>query len=417
MKIKKLIIPFMIIILTPLIFAYYDNFETPTIINNYMYYTEPFWNTTSSGFENNGYAMYWGNGSDAYAVPVFNGSFYGNVYVDNAYFLYQPASNISLINIGDNVTINIHTYIPSAQGATYLIIGFMNNVLSSNQSFFGIHLNDSTNSGNNPDTVIFEGYSYENETFVTTYSFMNNFLCNISFDNWYDINYYVIKYNETTFYMNYTVTNDTLYCGGEAFVDDTIDLIQENYTLAIMQGGEINGYVDDLYSYQGEYIPLCEENWVMNYTECINNNETKYYVDNNNCGTYNNLPLDNNTIIPCGCFPLWTQNNTLCNGTSYVIRYIDLNNCNTTNWIPLDNNATINCEQINEGGVISNTVNSLINLIVVFVIFAVIIAFVLGFMKMFDVDADLVYKILIVALIALILIIMVLSFKAFTTLT
>jgi hypothetical protein len=122
-----------------------------------------------------------------------------------------------------------------------------------------------------------------------------------------------------------------------------------------------------------------------------------------------------NTSI--SCIESWIQNNTLCNGINYTIQYYDLNNCGTFNDLPLDNGLVVDCTPLSEDSVISGTVNSLINMIVVLVIFAVMIAFALGFMKMMDVDADLVYKILIIALIVLILIIVVLSFKAFTTLT
>jgi len=70
-----------------------------------------------------------------------------------------------------------------------------------------------------------------------------------------------------------------------------------------------------LHSTDGTYTPYldnieiseCSENWIVNYTNCnIFDNNTKYYYDSNNCGTFNNLPADNGTSISCDyCTPNW----------------------------------------------------------------------------------------------------------------
>lgn len=53
----------------------------------------------------------------------------------------------------------------------------------------------------------------------------------------------------------------------------------------------------------------CKENWIAHYGNCSANNVTqKYYLDENSCGTYLNLPADNGTFVNC----------------SYVIPYEDL---------------------------------------------------------------------------------------------
>jgi len=44
----------------------------------------------------------------------------------------------------------------------------------------------------------------------------------------------------------------------------------------------------------------CIENWIANYTECrASDQNTKYYIDLNSCGTKNNLPGDNGTYGQC----------------------------------------------------------------------------------------------------------------------
>lgn len=44
---------------------------------------------------------------------------------------------------------------------------------------------------------------------------------------------------------------------------------------------------------------ICDENWVSNYTVCRNGVHTKYYVDENVCGTFAYLPVDNGTVSTC----------------------------------------------------------------------------------------------------------------------
>lgn len=50
----------------------------------------------------------------------------------------------------------------------------------------------------------------------------------------------------------------------------------------------------------GVYNPnVCWENWVVNNTACINDSYTRNYYDNHNCGTYNDLPIDNGSVLSC----------------------------------------------------------------------------------------------------------------------
>jgi hypothetical protein len=46
--------------------------------------------------------------------------------------------------------------------------------------------------------------------------------------------------------------------------------------------------------------PICAENWTIQYDNClINDTKLKYYIDENSCGTVNDLPADNGTYIRC----------------------------------------------------------------------------------------------------------------------
>ncbi len=87
-------------------------------------------------------------------------------------------------------------------------------------------------------------------------------------------------------------------------------------------------------------IQICDENWVLNNSQCtIFDNQTVIYVDNNSCGTFNDLPADNGTTQSCdfctstfecslfddscgsgvstlNCLNTQTQNNSCCLATN-----------------------------------------------------------------------------------------------------
>lgn len=44
----------------------------------------------------------------------------------------------------------------------------------------------------------------------------------------------------------------------------------------------------------------CNENWTAEYGEClVNDTRLKYYIDNNSCGTIDEVPIDNGTYVSC----------------------------------------------------------------------------------------------------------------------
>lgn len=47
----------------------------------------------------------------------------------------------------------------------------------------------------------------------------------------------------------------------------------------------------------------CEEDWITNNTACVDENYTIQYYDANMCGTFEDLPLNNGTIVSCAVIP------------------------------------------------------------------------------------------------------------------
>ena len=89
----------------------------------------------------------------------------------------------------------------------------------------------------------------------------------------------------------------------------------------------------------------CQENWQVNYGDCLTNDtKLKTHIDSNNCGTANNLPSDNGTYVECDyCNPNWLEINTSCNTNNTLTGYfIDNNNCYTQTGLVSDNNALSN---------------------------------------------------------------------------
>jgi parallel beta-helix repeat protein len=74
--------------------------------------------------------------------------------------------------------------------------------------------------------------------------------------------------------------------------------------------------------------PPCTENWTVRYGSCLaNDSQLMYYVDENSCGTTNNLPSDNGTYVACNyCSENITgPYNTTCTNNQLVQYYIDQN--------------------------------------------------------------------------------------------
>jgi hypothetical protein len=55
----------------------------------------------------------------------------------------------------------------------------------------------------------------------------------------------------------------------------------------------------------------CTETWFSHTTSCVNHNQTLYYTDSHNCGTYLLLPMDNGTVSSCMVSGYVSQHSTL----------------------------------------------------------------------------------------------------------
>jgi hypothetical protein len=152
----------------------------------------------------------------------------------------------------------------------------------------------------------------------------------------------------------------------------------------------------------------------MEDDECngIISNYTIIYADVNNCGTYNNTPINNGTIINC-CVENWSANYSDCIGFSNIIYYTDTNNCNTSYTMPLNNGTHVKCGDFT-GAVIANTVTGITNMIIVIIIIAIIGVLAVGFGGYIGIiEKDLMIKLIGIMLIGAVLLLLGIAFRMF----
>jgi hypothetical protein len=131
----------------------------------------------------------------------------------------------------------------------------------------------------------------------------------------------------------FSLDNDSVYL----YVNDILKCNQTNSGIATYNYDQIrfsnffSSYIDDVFvgtiSFQ-EYNTSCVENWTASYTPCsIGDNQTLIYTDDNNCGTFGDLPIDNGTISACNYCTLQyhveNSYNSTCigQGDSYDVLY------------------------------------------------------------------------------------------------
>jgi hypothetical protein len=231
-----------------------------------------------------------------------------------------------------------------------------------------------------------------------------------------------LNYIDAVNIFNYSNVYNTVYgvlsFGGWEYVPHAIDeavlddCFVYNRTLSQSE-------IDQLYnSGAGLVYPFnvsCVEDWINTSTVCDGFNYTIKYTDNNMCGTYVNLPLDNGTVINCtppACVENWISNNTACNGTSYIVQYYDSANCGTYANLPLNNGTEVDCTPTSVTGAVVRVNNAIVNIMVAMIIVAVIFALgalLLG--KLGIIESNVVMWVMITVLVALALIILVLSLQ------
>lgn len=136
---------------------------------------------------------------------------------------------------------------------------------------------------------------------------------NIVDADYVDIDELIFTWNATLGVDN---TDDIFQCVLSAFggfwvlYDENINLSNNQtyqYNLSLIPPDLIlpielncqNGETDDIVSGTYNISWSCIEDWSPEYTDCILGNHTLIYTDLNDCGTYDNLPIDNGTISSC----------------------------------------------------------------------------------------------------------------------
>ena len=150
------------------------------------------------------------------------------------------------------------------------------------------------------------------------------------------------------FNISYKNNNGDLVIGR----DDTQSFYGQLNSLMMWSDVKTTEQINELYNnghglaypfIESEPIP-CEENWLTNNTLCNGSVYVTQYFDNNSCGTFEDLPVDNGTLIPCSlCTESWIANNSVCNGSVYVIQYFDGNLCGTYYDLPVSNGSVVDC--------------------------------------------------------------------------
>ena len=163
-----------------------------------------------------------------------------------------------------------------------------------------------------------------------------------------------IVYNE---YDNLTGLNLTEY--NVAFTIDINTLPVGEYSIEFYAR-------DQLYErlkVQTFTISLCPEVWVVEYSSCnISDEQILTYTDSNSCGTTNDLPVDDNSVVECNyCTPTYEQTTGDCSGQSErLITYDYTNTCCDTTGLETDcnipANTTESCIGIHQSSDISGLV-------------------------------------------------------------
>jgi len=84
--------------------------------------------------------------------------------------------------------------------------------------------------------------------------------------------------------------------------------------------------------------------------------------------------------LPEACNESWIQNNTECNGTDYIIQYYDENNCTTYDDLPILNGTVVDC-RASSGLIIKNVdTQPIIAVLIALVVIALICGVLFGFL-------------------------------------
>jgi hypothetical protein len=121
------------------------------------------------------------------------------------------------------------------------------------------------------------------------------------------------------------------------------------------------------------------------------------------------------SLIDEPCVENWIQNNTACNGFNYTISYYDSETCGTYDDLPVNNGTIVNCapapaEDVNQA--VAYTNNALLSILVGMIIVAVLIGIVSTFLRNTGMMGDKTFiTIIAIALVGFALLALVVSLK------
>jgi hypothetical protein len=162
-----------------------------------------------------------------------------------------------------------------------------------------------------PVDVVFENLELD-ETRVLLYDSLNN-----------------VKFNdtETGIVGNYSAENYTI---------NSTDLELGDMSVQFWVFDEVGHNVSNIRNMKIFNCTEKQENWTVQYTVCDTlDNQTMYYIDENDCGTTYDLPVNNGTVVSCNyCTVEYSSNLTECYSNEQTRYYYLINNatcCALTN--------------------------------------------------------------------------------------
>lgn len=109
----------------------------------------------------------------------------------------------------------------------------------------------------------------------------------------------------------------------------------------------LSAYTDTRFVLINLSVVSCVESWVSHLGVCSGGQQLLYYSDDNSCGTFVDLPVDNNTFVSCPivCSPSWVASfvPSSCNLGYHTKVYIDSMSCGVSTNLPFDNGTVSSC--------------------------------------------------------------------------
>ncbi len=213
---------------------------------------------------------------------------YDCIQIEDKLYISGTSGKFGVYNISDNISYNL-------SGVDY-------------NNFFGTAILQAMSKNEQNDTIYIGSTSMTN--FFSSYNVTNMTASNLSGvdeNDFFNGTAFSTIYNDGLVYLAgttngkfgvynstdniaYDLTNTSVNNWNNNTVFTTITTINDLVF--------IGGFTGVFAMYNISASP-CIEDWIMNNTECNGYNYTIEFYDNNMCGTYNDLPVSNGTIMNC----------------------------------------------------------------------------------------------------------------------